>query len=275
MFIQGKDADAPDHDRMVIYIPTYKREDAQHTWKALPDVWRRQTILVAPERDVNGLKFYVPAAHILVQPVDIKTIAKKRAWIIQQARSPSFLMADDDLVFSVRKDSKGPALRPAEKNDAALIEVFEDLEFRLQKYAHAGISCRQGNNRTEYGWHDVRRMMYLFGFNTKLAQEHLEFDRVGCREDMDYCLQLLRKGYANTVAFHVAVDQKGFGMAGGCSDERTIEYSNNQAEVLAALHPGFVKVVDKDYSASVPRKEVVVQWKKAYESAMGGPRDAA
>jgi hypothetical protein len=38
--------------------------------------------------------------------------------------------------------------------------------------------------------------------------------------------------------------------------------SDAEAEKLAALHPGLVKVVQKDYKG-VPRKEVIVQWKKA------------
>ena len=36
-------------------------------------------------------------------------------------------------------------------------------------------------------------------------------------------------------------------------------------EKLAELFPGYVSVVQRDYTASVPRLEVMVRWRKALE----------
>jgi hypothetical protein len=75
-------------------------------------------------------------------------------------------------------------------------------------------------------------------------------------------LQLLRKGYDNIISHETVVDNV-YDLRGGCHDERTVERSDAAAELLAELHPGLVKVVEKDYKGSVKRKEVIVSWKKS------------
>lgn len=267
--IQGRLAEGA-FDRMVIYIPTKGRATAQVTWKNLPQSWRDRSVLVVPQEDLNSVRFYNREANILVQPDDVRTIAQKRAWIIQQCPSPKLVMMDDDLVFSLRKseDPVQTALRKAEKDDADLHTFLCEMEARLDQYAHVGMSPRQGNNRVEEHWKEVARMIYVFGFRADVAREKIEFNRVECREDMDYTLQLLKQGYKNVVGFRAAADQLKFDAPGGCKSERSIEHSNAQADLLAELHPGLVKVIEKAYKASVPRKEVIVQWKKAYEEGL-------
>lgn len=255
-------------NRMVIYIPTYRRMDKQWTWKHLPKEWRKRTFLVAPEEDVNSLKFYNREANILIQPPEIKTIGEKRAWIINQCPAPKLFMMDDDLRFAGRINQTDPNLQKFEVNDPRMIPVLDEIEAKLNDYAHVAISPRQGNNSKEWGWHENKRMIYAFGFQTEIAKTCIVFNRVLCREDMDYTLQLLKQGFKNAVAFHVTADQVKFNAPGGCQKERSMEQSNEQAELLAALHPGLVKVVEKDYKCSIPRKEVVVQWIKAYEEGL-------
>ena len=43
------------------------------------------------------------------------------------------------------------------------------------------------------------------------------------------------------------------------------QISNAEARKLAELFPDYVSVVQRDYNASVPRLEVVVQWQRALE----------
>lgn len=261
---------------MIIYIPTYKRTSEQLTYKGLPEDWKDRAVLVCPKEDENALKFYNKNAHIIVQPDGLATIAAKRAWIIANCVDDKMVMMDDDLVFAMRKPGKeddGKLVR-CERNCKRLSGFLGELDDYLDNYAHAAISPRQGNNRMENGWHETKRAIYAWGFNTKIAQEELQLGRIQCREDMDYTLQLLRKGYNNIVGYECAVDQKKFDAPGGCKEERSMELSNEEAEKLAKLHEGYVKVVEKDYKSSVPRKEVIVQWKRAYNDALEGLTNA-
>jgi len=104
------------------------------------------------------------------------------------------------------------------------------------------------------------------GYNVPIVKRECELGRIETREDMDYTLQLLRKGFPNIVFFNLCVDQK-YNSPGGASLERTVESSNADAEKLATLHPGFVRITEKKYKSSLPRKEVVCSWKKAFKSA--------
>jgi hypothetical protein len=61
----------------------------------------------------------------------------------------------------------------------------------------------------------------------------------------------------------ICVDQP-FNGIGGVKSQRKFSSSNDDAELLASWFPKFVKVVERAYKQSVPRKEVVVAWKKAY-----------
>jgi hypothetical protein len=107
--------------------------------------------------------------------------------------------------------------------------------------------------------------MYALGYDVKVVRKRCELGRIEHREDMDYTLQLLTQGYPNGVYVEVCVDQV-YNSKGGASLERSVEGSNRDAEKLAKWFPKFVKVVERAYLKSVPRKEVVVSWKKAYEA---------
>jgi hypothetical protein len=85
---------------------------------------------------------------------------------------------------------------------------------------------------------------------------------------MDLTLQLLRKGYPNAVWHTTVNDQRRFDAPGGATNERTLVRSNADAHKLAQLHPGYVSITEKTYKASVPRVEVICQWKKALEDGL-------
>ncbi len=110
-------------------------------------------------------------------------------------------------------------------------------------------------------------MIYALGYDLDKAVPLLELGRIEHREDMDYTLQLLRQGHENILLTDLCVDQK-YNAPGGASSERTMEASNADAELLAELHPGLVRVADKKYKGSIPRKEVVVSWKKALKEGL-------
>jgi hypothetical protein len=78
----------------------------------------------------------------------------------------------------------------------------------------------------------------------------------------------LRKGYPNAVWQTTVNDQRKYDAPGGATNERTIESSNKDALELARLHPGYVSTIEKKYTASVPRVEVICQWQKALEDGL-------
>lgn len=247
---------------MRIYIPTYKRITKQLTIANLPTELHPTITVVCPEDEVLYHRHQRPNIAVLAQPATITTIAQKRAWIIQQAPESKILMLDDDLEFHARGNgqlTKGNATRQR------LLDFFQEFSNKLDVYAHVGISPRQGNNRLEGDWIENTRMNFALGYQTEIARKHIQFNRVDFREDFDYTLQLLKAGFPNVVAADVAVSPATYHSAGGCWEERTVEKSNAAAELLAELHPGLVRVADKEYKSSLPRKEVVISWKKAYE----------
>ncbi len=272
-----------------IIIPTYRRAGAQHTYRALPPEWQERVIWVVDRKDADDME----RAHrisglprggkYIVHPDTVKTIAQKRAFILAtlapQMGLERIVMMDDDLRFAVRADPETTKLREARHDD--LREHLAAMELLLSsKWPHLGWSARQGNNNHgptgpdphATGWAENTRTMYVLGYHMPTVLRHLELGRIEHREDMDYALQLLRAGLPNKVCFTIACDQT-YNAPGGASLERTMEASNADADKLAALHPGLVRVVEKEYRASIPRREVVVSWKKAYESSQVQPSD--
>ena len=81
-------------------------------------------------------------------------------------------------------------------------------------------------------------------------------------------LTLYRAGHPSYQVYDWCVAPGAYGAPGGCSSERTVAASDAAALRLAELHHPFVRVVDKAYKG-VPRKEVVVSWKKALKSGGG------
>lgn len=261
------------NDSLHIIIPTYRRMPRQATLGYLPPEWCSRTTLVVDQQDYDLRRLYesqLRGANLLVHPPEITTISAKRAWIIRQAAFGKIVMFDDDLRFACRT-GEGTKLRQATHDDLDI--YLNGLSSLLDEHVHAGWSARQGNNNVEEYQVLNTRMMFVLGYDTVVlrhleARGKIQLGRIKTREDMDLTLQLLRLGYTNAVDFRIAADQvAGFAAKGGCTEERTLESSNADAHLLAQLHPGLVKVVQKKYKGSLQREEVVVQWKKAYEQS--------
>ena len=258
-----------------IVIPSYRRMARQSTLSYLPPSWAERTTLVVDQEDANRVPLYrsdLKGARVMVCHPEIKTIAEKRAWIIRHPDFNKIVMFDDDLRFAVRINETDTKLRQSTHDD--LDFYLRMLDSELDKLVHAGWSARQGNNNVKHhGYVENTRMMFVLGYDCATlrdmeAKGQIQLGRVRTREDMELTLQLLKLGYVNSVDFRIAADQvSGYAAKGGCSDERTVESSNADAEEFAALHPGLVRVVEKAYKGSVNRKEVVVSWKKAFKES--------
>ena len=256
---------------MQIVIPTRGRTHQQLTLQSLPGELRERTTLVCPKREASGLYRLYEDVEIVVQPDPDWKIALKREWILREwmrAGYDKIIMLDDDLLFSIRISADDWHLR--EITGDALIPEFERIEEKLgPAFPHVGFGQRQGNHLLPAGWKSPARMCYALAYYLPIVTKECAFDLVEIREDMCVSLQLLLKGYPNAIWTETVVDQRGYNLPGGASDERTVAKSNAEARKLAALFPDYVSVVQRDYKASVPRLEVKVQWQRALADGQG------
>lgn len=264
---------------MRIVIPTYGRVNKQTTLAALPPTLRREALLITSDAaEYEALR----RASKNVKNAPVSTIAQKRQWILENVKDDVFML-DDDMVFYRRcglnrrdyRDGRWKA-KPGHKTlsldyvtEDSLVALFDTLAMNLGDDVPAvGISSRFGNDLEPLDWkRGPNRLMHGFGYRrATLRKLKFRFDAVAFREDFHMALTLLRTGAPSVQCYDWCVAPGAYGAPGGCSAERTVAASDAAAHRLAELHPGFVKVVDKDYKGT-PRKEVVVSWKKALESA--------
>jgi hypothetical protein len=170
-------------------------------------------------------------------------------------------MLDDDLVFSTRISADDWHLR--EIRGEELIPEFQRIEDKLGPgFPHVGFGARQGNDKLEeLGWQSPAKQVCTLGYYLPIIAKECRWDLVVLRSDICVTLQLLLKGYPNAIWTETVFNQK-HDAPGGCSTYRTVEMSDAEAWKLKRLYPKYVSVVDRDYKG-LPRKEVVVQWKKA------------
>lgn len=259
---------------MNIFIPTYGRATAQHTLKHLPKSLQKKTTLVLQHEDykVNDTIYNDYPCAILVLPKKIKTISPTRQFIMDHAKEQGLkkvVMLDDDLRFDIRRMDDGGKFLVATENQIEWL--FKKIEAKLDKFVHVGVLAREGGNRVEEEERQCTRMMRVLAYDVKtFHEEKIKFDRLPLQEDFDVTLQLLRKGYPNLVLCRWVQGQGTSNAKGGCSTFRTIDMHNGNVEKLAKLHAPFVNVVEKQTKGAwdgMPRKDVMVQWKKAYESS--------
>jgi hypothetical protein len=269
---------------MRIVIPTHGRVEKQITLRSLPDRLAKETTLVASSAsEAEELRVRYRGVGMKTTWAPVKTIADKRQWILENIKDDVFML-DDDMAFYRRCPNQARAFidgrwKPKDPKrhkslsldyvtNRGVESLFDTLDEELDTYGAVGISSRFGNDLEPLEWKPgANRLMHGFGYSRKaLMKLKFQFNAVQFREDFHMALSLLRAGHQTLQCYEWCVAPGAYGAPGGCSSERTVEASDAAAEQLAALHPGFVKVVEKDYKGT-PRKEVVVSWLKAMRSA--------
>lgn len=256
---------------MKIFIPSRARADQKnHTWDNLPPSVQERTYFVVHESDFPAYAQRFPEDNILM--VDITGIGNVRQHIIDISDGP-VLMLDDDLSFFVRRADNPALLEKAGKRDVTT--MINAMNRVLGQFAHASIAVREGANRNpdeEILWNI--RCLRALGYNAKvLKTEGVRFDRLPVMEDFDVALQLLRKGYPSATLNKWCQDQGASNAPGGCSQYRSMKVQAKGADGLKKLHPDYVTVVTKNAkskNAWAERRDVRVQWKKAYLDGTGG-----
>lgn len=265
----------------VILIPTYKRLTNQETLRSLSPELRAKTTVVCRVHEEEPLREYIDRnfrdhegnpVKIMTQPTTVTTISTKRAWMMQWARENGIdkvLMLDDDLFFYYRywkqeaRNGAGDWRLLGSTDEQTNKWIPELMDSISAEVPHGGFGQRQGNQNFGTGWKiGASRVLQSLAYHVPTVLDNAKIDRMGTREDMDVTLQLLRAGLPNIVTHDFVVGQKEHAAPGGCTDQRTVAVSDADAYILAELHPGFVRVVDRQYK-HLPRKEVIIQWKKA------------
>jgi len=262
---------------MKIFIPTRRREE-QRTWKYLYEAGLNDMVrIVCDEDDRKRLEKQHPEMIFCVTPESVSGIGHTRQWICEQGPvltgARYVLMMDDDQQFYARKTEEDWHLRNATTTDIiSMVTLMNELA-RDTDSPMIGLSARQGNqNYTEQIVYNKRIHNTYVIDTVAFAKNGVRFDRMPLMEDFDTALQFLRLGLKTTMVAKYAWGQRASNAAGGCSLYRTNDLQSQAAERLAALHPDFVKVVIKKpktgWKNLEVRKDVRVQWKKAYESGL-------
>lgn len=264
---------------MLIAIPTAGRSTKQVTLRSFKSTGLADNlVLVVPDRQrVN----YLNVGHeVVLTPPGLEGISATREWILTELakqRGEQFvLMLDDDMDFCWRPQMDSPELVTIKDRDRlkAMLDTIE--RWLLDGFVHVGISARQGNNHEDQPYKDVARMMNAYAYSASWINEFaaagkIVLGRMEVMEDFDLTLQLLRLGFPNRVSYEYCWNQRGSGAEGGCSTYRTPEMQAAAAHKLAALHPGFVRVKEKNSpsqkGAMAKRVDVNVYWQKAFASS--------
>lgn len=273
---------------MKIYIPSAGRSSPEHIGRGpiadMPPLIRKDVTFVVPQDQMNDYWETLEQTGLLADGVSVLPhkftgIAPVREFIGQGVLDnrenglyddDKFIMLDDDIRFIRRRNDTDTKLRPVSMHDT--IAMFTMVDQLLDSYPHVGISARQGNNNLGVGGagdllSENTRTMRALAYRAKDFMK-VKHCRVPVMEDFDTNLQLLRMGLPNVNIGFYSQDQKMTNAVGGCSDWRTLQVHEDAVLKLKELHPDFVAIRQKnnktDASGFGTRKEVTIQWKKAY-----------
>jgi len=257
-------------NKIGIYIPSKGRSD--RAWikrgplSSIPKSLRRTVTYVVSENEYDEYSNMLPSHVNLVSCPYDNNIGKVRQWILENAEHKYVLFSSDDLKFSKREGDK---LLNVDKKMFVLMldDIFEQLE---KGYVHVGVSQRAFNRDDSKSYVINQRMNDFYAYNVKkVLKSGARFDRMPVMEDFDMTLTLLEKGYKNIILYKWAWAQRKSGDIGGCSSYRKSSVQASAARLLAQLHPGVVKIVEKESKVEwgglgTKRTDVIISWKKAY-----------
>ncbi len=269
---------------MKLVIPTLNRigMGQQRTLnQVIPKKFWKDTYLCCPPEEVEAHAEYWTRERIIAP--NVKGIANVREAIMNGGffTDPKIIMLDDDCTSAYRTHPDGilgdgnglKGIKTEEELNTKGVEMFESMDRILDTYAHAGWSESFLNRSTPEKDHMLNfKVLRFLAYNKDLfPSTPIVHNRVTLREDYDVTLQLLRAGKPNYIDYRFAQTQPISNAPGGCSTYRDAELQTKTAHDLVALHPGYVKYIEKapasGWFGGVTFGDVNVQWKKAYKSS--------
>jgi hypothetical protein len=245
---------------MHLYILTRGRADIQLTLAQLPNA-AAAVSLVVPRVEAAAYRLANPDVDVLVQPDSVRLISEKRAWTCRQhfqnGRREPLLLLDDDLHFYLW--TQGHHRTTLSASGAEWRAFWRTTLPRLfAQFTAVSLGTKAfalpGGVRPNY------HMGFAFGF-TYEAYKAIKWNRVNFYEDIDYTLQLLRRGCNIGVTYDCVVQQHKAQAAGGCDGERTVEAMQRDLKKLIVLHPGIIQ--EKVATSSHPQANTRISWRRA------------
>lgn len=247
---------------MKLIITTLGRIRNQVTLRNLPEsIADRVELWVQDWEKELADKYY---DGVFALPPEVRNLGQTRQYLLDLYRGEKIVLMDDDLTFYWRKDPEDWHLTTPPPE--ALEEMFAELEFQLNEYAHIGVSGREGQNRLPAQPVTCDRYMRFLAYNTARFPDHVRADRLSGMSDFDVNLQLLRAGLPSLILTRFAQGQPATQTPGGCSIDRTNDSHFAEVRKLCEMHAGIVvprKKVNKSGGAFGQRDEVTVSWKMA------------
>ena len=248
------------------YITTLNRVASQITLKQVP--W---ATLVVQSHEAAAYREAYPDNRVLSLPQEIKTLGPTRKYMLDQVswkHDGKIILLDDDLSFAYRNVEGDYHIKVATPEQVE--HMFSEVELALEKFCHVSVSGREGQNRLPDEPVNNCRYMRFLAYNTCLFPPGIHVGRVDGMSDFDLNLQLLRAGKPSLMFTKWAQGHKGTQTPGGCSEQRSLESHAAEVDFMVEHHSPFVKSYFKDDKGAGEfgkRKEVRVQWKKAFASA--------
>lgn len=272
----------------LIVIPSCGRHMRQQTlWvfnkSGISDTYK--VVVAVPESQQNkymnrmAYKGKRVKGEVIIVPSEWNGISRTRQWILTQLPGDcqrrwgftprTVMMADDDLWFCHRPKIDDPYMPYINTDPYHMHRMIELLTGWLEMgIVHVGLISRQANRILNMRWQQPGRQMNIHAYDVQaLRKIPLKWDRVPVMEDFDITLQLLSLGYVNRISCRYAWTQTS-NSDGGCSTYRTADVQAAAAHKLAKLHPGVVKILEKEAKTwknkLTARVDVRVRWLKAY-----------
>jgi hypothetical protein len=252
---------------MIVFVPTRARISKQVTMKEF-DLPAKEyaTVFVVPSSEEVTFRQRWPKVTLHVVP-DHFRLSDIRQYLVDMWNvfgDPHHVCMDDDLVFLRRKAPLDVHQRKGNAADAK--DAFARMESWLKLgYVHGSLSQRGGNNHCEEAFKVIGRSTDCHFYNAEIIKnEGIKINDVILRQDFHLTLSLLELGYPNLIDHEFMSGQKD-GTPGGCQTYRNHEMLEQQAHLLAELHPGFVKVVTKERIGGFGTStDVRMSWQKAF-----------
>jgi len=259
-----------------IIITTFMREDKQKAIFQIPASLHENVYMFTREDRVEELRKYVPdTIRIIGNPMDIDGIADIRQRCIEQVPKGKVWVIDDLCTFGWR-DTELKQFN--DMPEWIFMMMYDRLDKMLDTYMQVGFSARGGNNHVREDFKEVGRAYTTYGLRTDwMERENIRFDgmyklnrNVKLYEDYWITLSMLTKGFKNAIIYNFFFNYT-HNNTGGNSTFRTLELQEQAAQELQKHFPQFVTVETKEGTwgkmGMENRKEVRIQWQKAYQSS--------
>jgi hypothetical protein len=261
-----------------IIITTFMREDKQKAVFQIPASLHDRVYMFTREDRVEELRKYVPSTiRIIGNPMDIDGIADIRQRCIEHpAIGKGKVWFIDDLATFGWRDENMKQYN--DMSEDKFVSMYNLLSKMLNRYMQVGFSARGGNNHVTENFKEVGRAYTTYGLRTDWMQEaDIRFDgmyrenpKIKLYEDYWITLSMLTQGHKNAIIYQNFFNYV-HNNVGGNSTFRTLELQEQAAEELRKYFPQFVSIETKEGSwgkmGMDNRKEVRIQWQKAYHSS--------